>query len=142
MPLFVIRTTHHHHHHGTGGTLALENLLRSAIGVLNQLTGKIEAMRTEVQALVTEVTNLKNSKEASDRAWDIMTGQLDEAKNKVAALQQQVAAGGVDPDDVAALSQMVTDIHQVASSMKGAVPANTEQAPAGGGTETTGGQQG
>lgn len=140
MPLFVIRTTHHHHHHSTGGSLALENLLRSAIGVLNQLTGKIESMRTEVQALVTEVTNLKNSKEASDRAWDIMVSQLDDAKNQIAALQQQVAAGGVDADDVAALAQSVNDIHQVALSMKGAVPANTEVAPAGG-TDTTTGQQ-
>lgn len=136
MPLFVFNRTEHHHHHypnANGPSLALEALVRSMGSQLNHLTGKIDSMRSEVQALVTEVTNLKTTKEASDRAWDVMVSQLDEAKNRAAALEQQVKAGGVDPEDIAALTSAIGDIHQVAVNMKGAVPANTpDAAPAGG----------
>lgn len=96
---------------------------------LQHLTHEVRAMRTEVQTLISNVAELKSDKASSDLAWATMVQQTTDLKAQLAALQQQAAAGGVDADDIAAIVQAASDVHDVAVGMQQAVPANTPAAP-------------
>lgn len=97
-------------------------------GALVMIIERIDQMDQNVTNLVTEVTNLKNQRDASNLAWDTLIKMAADAKAQVTALQQQIASGSIDADDAAAIVQAVTDIHDVATSMKTAVPANADPA--------------
>lgn len=99
------------------------------VGALQHLTREIIHMRAEVQTLVDQVTQLKSARASSDLAWKMMVDQTTDLKTQLAALQAQAAAGGVDADSIAAIVQAGNDIHDVATGMQQAVPANTPPAP-------------
>jgi hypothetical protein len=107
-----------------------DDAFRSMVtGVLQHLTKEIIAMRAEIQTLVDNVAQLKTNKASSDLAWTTMVAQTTDLKTQVAALQAQAAAGGIDSDSLAAVVKAAGDVHDVATGMQQAVPANVPPAP-------------
>lgn len=122
MSLFSITIYHRRH----PDDIAVETAMLRQI---NQIVRKVDIMRTEIQRLVDEVANLKSLEASSNAAWDAMVEQAADAKKQIEALKAQVAQGGIDEGDLAALNQAVNDIHDAAVGMRQAVPANTDAAP-------------
>ena len=83
------------------------------------------ALSAQVQALVDQVTASKSIEAASALAWTGMVNQLTDLKAQLAAAVAAAGAAGMSAEDTVAITKAVTDLHDSATVLQTAVPANT-----------------